>query len=823
MAEPLHLQPARFGKLVAHREASPPERFSEAISFRSVSISMCRTPLHVGGVGTSLKYARARVACAAVLAIASLVACAAGARAQTFNTPIDISGDAPGGQPLIAVDAKNDIDVAWSSGKGVFFTRSTDGGKTFAAPATVATGAGNAALQMNVDRSGTVYLLWQRGDSHFLLSRSADGASFSLPTDLTAALNMVTFSADQPAMAIDASGNIDLVWAQFGATGAVMFRRSSDGGSTFSSPVEVGKFLHGAEAQIALGSLSDINILWSEQTTDAGAPCVLHFSRSTDSGDTFSPILTLNNPDGECDAKFVVDSGDNISVVAFNGRGTFYRSTDGGKTFSNSQEILKPATVARAGKLYADLPGNIKTLVRSVANHDLLFAGSRDGGATFSAPITVGPSHPAPAAEGEPGGNVPSIAVDSHGNVNVAWQDDVVTPGAADILFSRSADGGASFSAAQNVSRGSATSSPGMAVDTAGNINIVWTAGSARKVLFARASASAADSGFTISVTPASLMALPGGTAKGQLTLTATGGFGQVVTLSCGGLPVGADCTFNPVSVTPSVAGSTVTVVLTIPPTLSVGGFPFTVNAASATLSQFQPMQISVGVLVGSVTPSAMTIPAGGSATFAVTVASTSFGGQFSLACNAPASVKCTFNPGATFLPVDGRVASTLTVQVLSTPTTGSVPANPKDVLPPRLRPVQRLLSISGLLILLLSMLAFPFIGGKRRGFGFGRTVAGVFGCIALTVVMASCGGALDKTKRIGSGSGTVGTGGTSGIAGTGGTGGMGGTGGSAGAGGTTSGGVSTLGNTSVTFPLGVVAQAGGSAVNVGTITLTVP
>ncbi|MEI4861461.1 hypothetical protein Q8G41_28120, partial [Klebsiella pneumoniae] len=79
-----------------------------------------------------------------------------------------------------------------------------------------------------------------------------------------------------------------------------------------------------------------------------------------------------------------------------------------------------------------------------------------------------------------------------------------------------------------------------MAVDSAGNINIVWTAGSARRVFFARASASAADGGFAISVTPASLMALPGGTATAQFTLTATSGFGEVVTFNCGQLPVAA-------------------------------------------------------------------------------------------------------------------------------------------------------------------------------------------------------------------------------------------------------------------------------------------
>ena len=81
----------------------------------------------------------------------------------------------------------------------------------------------------------------------------------------------------------------------------------------------------------------------------------------------------------------------------------------------------------------------------------------------------------------------------------------------------------------------------------------------------------------------------------------------------------------------------------------------------------------------------------------------------------------------------------------------------------------------------------------------------------------------MDRTKFVGGGSAAVGTGGTSGVSGTGGTGGMGGTGGSAGAGGTTTGGVTTPGSSSITFPLGVVAQAGGSAVNVGTVTLTVP
>lgn len=223
-------------------------------------------PLHAGWVGTRLSCARPRVVRAQVLAIAALALCAASAWAQNFSTPKDISGDMPGGQPLIAVDPKNNIDIAWSTSNGVFFTRSTDAGKTFAAPATISAGAGSGDLQMNVDASGTIYLLWQGTDSHLLLRRSTDAGSFSSPIDLTATLQMGTLPA-APTMALDKGGNIDLAWAELGSTGAVMFVRSTDGGATFSRPVEIGKFVYRAGAQIAAGSQGDINVLWSEQTT----------------------------------------------------------------------------------------------------------------------------------------------------------------------------------------------------------------------------------------------------------------------------------------------------------------------------------------------------------------------------------------------------------------------------------------------------------------------------------------------------------------------------------------------------------------------------
>ena len=68
---------------------------------------------------------------------------------------------------------------------------------------------------------------------------------------------------------------------------------------------------------------------------------------------------------------------------------------------------------------------------------------------------------------------LPALAVDGSGNIDVAWCDD--TQGNFEIYFIRSTDDGASWSEAVNISNNSGFSLyPAIAVDGAGNINVVW-------------------------------------------------------------------------------------------------------------------------------------------------------------------------------------------------------------------------------------------------------------------------------------------------------------------------------------------------------------
>ncbi|HZP32364.1 MAG TPA: sialidase family protein [Candidatus Acidoferrales bacterium] len=748
----------------------------------------------------------------AMLLAAAFLLIAAAANAQVFSTPIDLAAGGPAGLPVIAVDSNNNIDVAWAASQGVVFTRSTDGGKSFTAPLTISNGTGSNRVQMSLDAAGGIYLLWQGSDLHFRLAHSADGRSFATPADLTAALAIGTFSGNLPRMALDTNGNVDLVWAQFGSAGSVLFSRSTDAGANFSAPVQLGSFAFGAKMQIAIGTSGVIYVLWTEQTTQAGDTCALRFNRSTDSGASFSPTLTLNAAGAECDARLALDSSGGVNVLSFDGNGTFYHSADGGNTFTNSQNVFLPATIWFGGQLNSNA-GTIDAVLNSFPNHDVLFSKSANQGTSFSAPLLVSASHPAPSSAGAFGANSQSMGMDAAGNIDVIWEDDILNPGAPDIFFSRSTDAGGHFLAAQNISNNPGSGSPAMALDSAGNVNVVWAAANAGKVFFSRASASSSG-GFTISGGQNSMTLLPGGTATTQLTLTAASAFNQSVSFACGSLPPGAQCSFSPASVTPGISGTTVTVAVSVPSTFTFGSFPFTVNASTPTISQFLNMQVTVGAASGSIAPSVTAIPLGGSANFAVTVVSTgNFAGQFFLNCSAPAGVTCTFTPNPGFLPINGRATAALNVQVASLPAAGSAPENPQGI--QLLGPTNIVPALAFILCLLCA--AAIAVARSNQRLALARRWAGVSLTIALAVLMLSCGGAVG-TNRIG------------GVAATGATGaaeqgpsGSGALGPTESTSGTSAGALTPPGTTSVTFPLTVVAQSGGAVVNIATASITVP
>src|SRR5437773_6795744 len=107
----------------------------------------------------------------------------------------------------------------------------------------------------------------------------------------------------------------------------------------------------------------------------------------------------------------------------------------------------------------------------STTQSDVFFSKSMDGGGTWSSPFKVN-NYLGAAAQLEP-----SLFFDHNRAIYVAWTDSL--NGNQDIFFSKSTDGGLSFSANVRVNDITANfqTQPDIAVDSAGLIHAVWTDG----------------------------------------------------------------------------------------------------------------------------------------------------------------------------------------------------------------------------------------------------------------------------------------------------------------------------------------------------------
>ena len=111
----------------------------------------------------------------------------------------------------------------------------------------------------------------------------------------------------------------------------------------------------------------------------------------------------------------------------------------------------------------------IKNIVRFAVVLGTLFLGPANVSAqlTFSTPINIS-TIPTQQVGGQ------QMAIDSQGNIFVLWT--LVISGSSDVYFSRSTDGGVTFSPPQNISNCNCDPNFAyIALDGSGNIDVTWS------------------------------------------------------------------------------------------------------------------------------------------------------------------------------------------------------------------------------------------------------------------------------------------------------------------------------------------------------------
>ncbi|MGH9573795.1 MAG: sialidase family protein [Candidatus Acidiferrales bacterium] len=397
----------------------------------------------------------------------------------SFSTPIDVSSGTTAiirEWPVVAADGNGRIDIAWLNEYqamtgaplvvDIYFTQSTDGGKTFSQAQNInLDGAAAAAAQFDyaVEPNGHIDVAWTDISTGFVqlyFTHSTDrGATFSAPRNISNAATGANGSggAEAPFMAVDSGGNLNIIWTNYPVTPPygpktdVYYVRSTDDGSTFSNPENVTNVANMSPSpsayayQLSLDGAGNIDVFW------ATGPATGFVARSTDHGATFSASSPLPNffrqiavdAVGSIDVFSVQSqmiSGSPLNGTAvYQDTGYFSRSTDAGVTFSTPRAIAtgyhnSTSQGSMQADMIVDATGAIEIATALGSNAtgnpaDLYVLRSTDNGATFT---TTNVSND--------GGYetyyiyAPTIAADSNGNANVAWEDS--TQG-DNIFFSR--------------------------------------------------------------------------------------------------------------------------------------------------------------------------------------------------------------------------------------------------------------------------------------------------------------------------------------------------------------------------------------------------
>lgn len=344
-----------------------------------------------------------------------------------------------------------------------------------------------------VGGDGNIYIAWNdRRDSSeddIYFAKSIDeGYSFgsNVRVDDTGLLQSAQLS---PVIASDLNGNIYAAWADNRSGSAygydIYFSKSIDGGISFGTNVRVSDAASTANYKFNPSMAVDANgyiyIVWEEKK---GSNYDIYLAKSTDVGNTFGPKIRVDDApttySNQQDPSMTLDADGIIYVVWTDNRVgnyphiRFSKSVNGGNAFLPSIKVNDGPSVRHAQPSIAvDINKNIYVAwcdERNVHNdYDIYFTKSTDGGYSFSTNLKVDD-----ALNGSQ--YRPSIAVDAAGNIYIAWDDS--RNGNGEIYVTKSTDSGNSFMPNFNVDYKVDASliqfNPSIAISPNRKIYVVW-------------------------------------------------------------------------------------------------------------------------------------------------------------------------------------------------------------------------------------------------------------------------------------------------------------------------------------------------------------
>jgi phage terminase large subunit-like protein len=314
-----------------------------------------------------------------------------------------------------------------------------------------------------LDSSDHVHVIWYDhtpGHDEIYYKKSTNAG------ETWTAAKRITWSSDgsrYPAMAIDASDNLNVVWTEETIWGSeVYYKRSTDGGDTWTTKQRITwSGITSEWPDIAVDPSNVIHLVWQDSTGDIfysksldGLNWMLHKRLSWTSGISQQPKMAIDST-----GKIYVVWQDNTP-----GEYNFRKSTNAGMNWTPATRL----SWMEDGSYRPDLdaaPSESLHLVWYDENPSLYrvyYKKSTDSGASWTAVKRL---------SYEDGWTAyPSVAVQGPDDLHVVWEDPH-----GELSYRRSTDSGSTWTAVRRLTwMPGAAWDPRIAADSSGNLHLVW-------------------------------------------------------------------------------------------------------------------------------------------------------------------------------------------------------------------------------------------------------------------------------------------------------------------------------------------------------------
>ena len=220
-------------------------------------------------------------------------------------------------RPSVATSESN-VYVVWSDntpgGYEVFFRASGDGGASWGAIQRLTNNAGSSASPSITTSGSTVYVAWQDdtfdGNDEILFRRSTNSGATWKPTQR---LTSNAGASMDPSLAASGS-SVYVAWSDdtFGGNWEILFKRSTDNGTTWSSLKRLTSNTGSSQFASVAASDSNVYVCWAD-TTYGGWEIL--FRRSMDRAGTWQRTQRLTNNPGVSEYPSLAATGSSAYVA----------------------------------------------------------------------------------------------------------------------------------------------------------------------------------------------------------------------------------------------------------------------------------------------------------------------------------------------------------------------------------------------------------------------------------------------------------------------------------------------------------------------------